>query len=173
MLIAFFMLALPLPMGNNAGESSAGHIVVSMEFIADTMPTTQCHASTIVETGGALAVAWFGGQHEGAPDVGIWLSRRIASGWTRPARIAEGESGGRQFPCWNPVLFKPEHGPLMLFYKVGPNPQEWWGMLKTSTDAGITWSPPRRLPDGAIGPVKNKPVELAHGVLLCPSSTEK
>jgi predicted neuraminidase len=45
-------------------------------------------------------------------------------------------------------------------------------MLTTSGDGGATWSQPRRLPDGILGPIKNKPVMLADGSLLCPSSTE-
>ena len=51
-------------------------------------------------------------------------------------------------------------------------PSRWWGMLRTSDDDGKTWSGPRRLPDGILGPIKNKPVQLAGGDLLCPSSTE-
>jgi len=64
----------------------------------------------------------------------------------------------------------------MLFYKVGPSPSKWWGMVMTSGDDGRTWSPPRRLGEGPIGPlcgpVKNKPIQLADGAILCPSSTE-
>ena len=60
----------------------------------------------------------------------------------------------------------------MLFYKVGPNPRQWWGMLMTSTNGGHTWSLPRRLPEGILGPTKDKPVQLAGGDILCPSSTE-
>jgi predicted neuraminidase len=45
-------------------------------------------------------------------------------------------------------------------------------MLKTSTDDGETWSSARRLPDGILGPVKNKPAQLPGGDLLCGSSTE-
>jgi predicted neuraminidase len=45
-------------------------------------------------------------------------------------------------------------------------------MLATSDDSGKTWSKPRRLPDGVLGPIKNKPIELAGGELVCPSSTE-
>jgi len=45
-------------------------------------------------------------------------------------------------------------------------------MLMTSSDHGATWSVPCRLPEDIAGPIKNKPVELAGGVLLCPSSTE-
>ena len=36
------------------------------------------------------------------------------------------------------------NGPLVLFYKVGPSPREWWGMMMTSSDAGTTWSTPKR-----------------------------
>lgn len=60
----------------------------------------------------------------------------------------------------------------MLFYKVGPSPSEWWGMLQTSPDNGRSWSKPRRLPDTQVGPVRNKPVQWADGSLLCGSSTE-
>jgi predicted neuraminidase len=45
-------------------------------------------------------------------------------------------------------------------------------MLMTSDDGGLTWSRPRRLPDGILGPIKNKPVQLPNGDLLCPSSSE-
>jgi predicted neuraminidase len=76
------------------------------------------------------------------------------------------------FPCYNPVLFKPRHMPLMLFYKVGPSPARWWGMVKTSRDGGKRWTEARRLPEGFFGPVKNKPVELEDGTLVCPSSSE-
>jgi predicted neuraminidase len=60
----------------------------------------------------------------------------------------------------------------MLFYKVGPSPSTWWGMLMTSEDGGRSWSQPRRLPEGILGPIKNKPVQLTTGEILCPSSTE-
>jgi hypothetical protein len=42
----------------------------------------------------------------------------------------------------------------------------------TSMDGGRTWSQPRRLPEGLIGPVKNKPVQLANGDLLSPSGMQ-
>ena len=40
-------------------------------------------------------------------------------------------------------------------------PREDLGQLKT-----------RRLPDGILGPIKNKPVQLASGDILCPTSCE-
>jgi predicted neuraminidase len=45
-------------------------------------------------------------------------------------------------------------------------------MERTSTDDAQTWSEAARLPDGILGPVKNKPVELPNGDLLCGTSTE-
>ncbi len=150
--------------------------VLVEEFIYDTndAPTPQCHASTIAAaTSGELVAAWFGGTEEKNNDVGIWLSRYEAEGWTEPVEVANGvQSDEKRFPCWNPVLFQPKSGPLMLFYKVGPDPEEWWGMMMVSRDAGKTWSKPDQLPDGIYGPIKNKPVQLASGELLCPSSTE-
>lgn len=142
--------------------------VLAEELLFDDAPFSQCHASTIVEGPRGLVCAWFGGVHEFHPDVGIWLSREQEGRWTPPVRVAGGEGN----PCWNPVLFQPRGGPLLLFFKVGPDPVRWWGMLQSSQDGGLTWSSPRRLPNGILGPIKNKPLETAEGELLCPSSTE-
>lgn len=147
--------------------------LLKSEFIYETAPFPECHASTIVETKAGLVAAWFGGTEERNPDVGIWLSRLVAGRWTAPVEVANGvQSPTIRFPCWNPVLFQPRTGPLLLFYKVGPSPRAWWGMLMTSEDGGQAWSKPRRLPEGILGPIKNKPVQLANGDLLCPTSTE-
>lgn len=158
-----------------AGEVTG---VVKAEFIYEKGPFPQCHASTIAESGRALVAAWFGGTAEGNPDVGIWLSRNEGQGWSTPVQIAvgrasvPGESPERRFPCWNPVLFQPRSGPLLLFYKVGPSPRGWWGMMMASEDGGKTWGRPQRLPEGILGPIKNKPIQLPGGELLCGSSTE-
>jgi predicted neuraminidase/ABC-type molybdate transport system substrate-binding protein len=165
------------------------------EFVFERAPFASAHASTIVETREGLAAAWFGGTREGAADVGIWLSRHVASpslsrrsgstaeadrspegaeaGWTTPIEVATGvQADGTRHPCWNPVLFQMPDASLALFYKVGPSPQTWWGMVRTSRDDGHTWSEAVRLPDAILGPIKNKPVRLADGVILAPSSTE-
>lgn len=147
--------------------------LLKSEFIFTNAPFPSSHASTIAETKEGLVAAWFGGTRERNPDVGVWLSRAVNGQWTPPVEVADGVvSTTSRYPCWNPVLFQPRTGPLMLFYKVGPSPATWWGMMKTSEDAGKTWSKPHRLPDGILGPIKDKPVQLANGDILSGSSDE-
>ncbi|NQV26393.1 MAG: exo-alpha-sialidase [Rhodopirellula sp.] len=171
---------VPLPDVSKPGSGA----VVSAELIyqLEGRQTPQCHASTIVETSTGLVAAWFGGTRESDPDVGIWVSRHEDGQWSKPVEVADGSEGeDKEYACWNPVLFQPKTGPLMLFYKVGVNPRLWWGALMTSTDSGRTWSKTRRLGTSAalpddnhnlLGPVKNKPLQLKDGSILCPSSTE-
>lgn len=160
----------------SAAEDQPGLLL--SEFIYETAPFPSAHASTIAEGRQGLVTAWFGGTREGRPDVGIWVSRHVEGKWTEPVEVANGvqyekpDGSFHRHPCWNPVLFQPSAGPLMLFYKVGPSPSAWWGMLTTSGDGGKTWSHPCRLPEHITGPVKNKPVELAGGTILAGSSTE-
>lgn len=155
-----------------APSTTQSSAVGESEFLFENAPFASCHASTLAETSDGLVAAWFGGTREGAPDVGIWVARQDARGWSAPIEVATGVEGSSRNPCWNPVLFQPTSEPLLLFYKVGPSPKSWWGMLITSRDGGRTWSSPRRLPDGILGPIKNKPVELDEGTILSPSSTE-
>jgi predicted neuraminidase len=147
------------------------------EFIYEKAPYPSCHASTIVEpTPGRLVAAWFGGTAEKNPDVGIWVAHFDAKAktWLPAVEVANGvQPAGKRHPTWNPVLFQPRgDAPLMLFYKVGPSPQTWWGEVRTSRDGGKSWSPARRLPEGFYGPIKNKPVQLADGTILAPTSDE-
>jgi predicted neuraminidase len=157
----------------NAGELAKQPGYVKAGFIYETAPFPQCHASTIVETRSGLVAAWFGGTREKHPDVGIWVSLHRAGKWSVPIEVANGVvSSEKRFPTWNPVLFQPSKGPLILYYKMGPSPRDWWGMQVTSTDDGRSWSEPKRLPEGILGPIKNKPIELADGTILSGSSTE-
>ncbi|MEX2026309.1 MAG: sialidase family protein [Pirellulaceae bacterium] len=154
-----------------AEPSPAG--VLSSEFIYETAPFPACHASTLTETNDGLIAAWFGGTDEGNADVGIWTAHRTAEGWSKPVEAATGvQADGKRHPCWNPVLYHFLEGELVLFYKVGPSPSTWWGMRISSNDGGKTWSKPQRLPDGILGPIKNKPILLGDRTLLCGSSTE-
>ncbi|EAQ82385.1 sialidase family protein [Blastopirellula marina] len=151
--------------------------VVSVEYLTDGAPHDSCHASTIAHTPAGFVAAWFGGTREGAKDVGIYFNRQVDGKWITPVEVANGvqyvSPTGKEHrhPCWNPVLHQAQEGPLMLFYKCGPTPSTWWGMLMTSDDSGVTWSEPQRLPEGIDGPVKNKAIEH-DGRLVCPSSSE-
>ena len=155
--------------------------VVKAQFLYERASFPSCHASTIAETRDYFVTAFFGGTDEGNKDVGIWVCTRKknADSWSAPVEVADGVQFSRipggevnRHPCWNPVLYQADNGPLLLFYKVGPTPRSWWGMLTTSDDQGKTWTQPRRLPEDIIGPVRAKPIKLADGSLLCGSSTE-
>lgn len=131
-----------------------------------------CHASTIIETKDGLMASWFGGTAEKNPDVGIWTSHYSAGKWSIPKEVANGvQYQSKRYPCWNPVLYNTGKD-ILLFFKVGPSPSTWWGEMISSSDNGNTWSRPYRLPEDIYGPIKNKPVLLKNGELLCPSSTE-
>lgn len=145
---------------------------VKSELIYESAPFPKCHASTIAESKGQFVASWFGGTDEGNPDVGIWVASHDGKAWSKPIEVANGIDGDKRYPCWNPVLFQPKQGPLLLFYKVGPSPSRWWGMVMTSEDAGKSWTAPQRLPDPILGPIKNKPIQLSDGDILSPSSTE-
>src|SRR5262249_37137131 len=156
----------------SAGFAASARALVHQEFVFETAPFASAHASTVVDTREGLVAAWFGGTREGGPDVGIWLSRHVGGKWTPPIEVATGvQPDGTRHPCWNPVLFDVPGTGLQLFYKVGPSPQTWWGMVRTSRDNGRAWSEASRLPDGILGPIKNKPVRLSDGPAPAPSRT--
>ena len=157
------------------GPAEAQHPAIrASEFLNENAPYPQCHASTIAEVApGRLVAAWFGGTRESAPDVGIWVTSFESGRWSEPVEAANGvQPDGTRHPTWNPVLFAAPAERLRLFYKVGPSPRAWWGMVKTSADGGRTWSDAARLPSPVLGPIKNKPVVLADGTWLSASSTE-
>lgn len=172
------------PLPSVATEGTPGFVAADLVYPLEGRPTPECHAATIVESNGKLVAAWFAGTEERDPDVGIWMATKGTTdrNWSQPRKIVNGSEGeDQEFACWNPVLFQPKEGPLLLFYKVGPTPRTWWGVLVTSVDGGQTWSTPRRLGTNAklpksnqnlLGPVKNKPILLPNGWLLCGSSTE-
>jgi alpha-L-rhamnosidase len=142
------------------------------EFIFDTASFPESHAATIAETPEGLIASWFGGTKEGNKDVCIWTSHLVKNKWTPPAKVADGIMNDTlRYPCYNPVLYQVPNGELLLFYKIGPNVAGWTGWMIRSKDNGHTWSKREALPNGFLGPIKNKP-ELINGVLVCPSSRE-
>lgn len=147
---------------------------ITQNYIADHPVTAASHASTLTELEpNTLLAAWFGGKYEGAKDVSIYVSSYKNKKWSAPKKLIEPLiKEGDTLPCWNPVLFKSKSQNLYLFYKVGKNPREWFGAMIVSKDNGNTWSNPKYLPTGILGPIRNKPIETAPGIILCGSSTE-
>ena len=146
--------------------------MVGDEFIYEQASFPECHASTLAETPAGLIAAWFGGTNEGNSDVCIWGSRMVNNKWMAPVKLADGVmNDNTRYACYNPVLYQVPGGELLLFYKIGPNVIGWRGWMMRSKDNGKTWSQREALPEGFLGPIKNKPV-LINGVLVCPSSTE-
>lgn len=81
-------------------------------------------------------------------------------------------ANARRKACWNPVLFQiPGSDELLLFYKIGSSVGDWTGWVTRSTDGGLTWGDREALPDGILGPIKNKP-EYINGRIIAPSSRE-
>jgi predicted neuraminidase len=131
------------------------------------------HASTLVELkNGDVLVAYFTGAWEGEKDVKIFGARLHAGVWTEPFELARCETSTGPVACWNPVLFHTNDGKLWLYYKTGTHPSTWTGLRKVSTDEGLTWSAAEPLPDGVLGPIKDKPLVLANGTIVSGSSVE-
>ncbi|MBG48429.1 MAG: sialidase [Pseudozobellia sp.] len=166
-----------IPPMEKVGEGA----LLKREFIypLDQRPEASAHASTIVETPSGMVAAFFAGPHENHPDVGIRVSHLKDGKWTWPVEVANGfHNDTLRYATWNPVLFQPTEGPLYLFYKEGPNPRDWWGMMKYSTDDGYTWSYGEKIGEDEkvghlLGPVKNKSFQLPDGSILHPSSSER
>ena len=147
--------------------------LIKKEFIFETAPFKQCHASTIVLCGEIKLAAWFGGEKESTSDVRIWYSRQENGIWSYPEAIP----AVCDLPHWNPVLFETAPGEITLFYKIGVSVPEWKTYFTVTRDGGHTWTAPIPLVEGdegdGRGPVKNKPLRHSSGILLAPASTER
>lgn len=133
-------------------------------------PTPSCHAATIALASTGLMAAWFGGAHEGARDCWIYAARNNGQGWGEPFLVASQED----MPHWNPVLYA-QGEEVWLFYKAGVTIPGWHTRVMHSGDGGNTFSAPKELvpgDTGGRGPVKNKPLRLLDGRVLCPASVE-
>ncbi len=160
--------------------------VVEEQFVYTNADFPQCHSATLAfAENGDLLCAFNGGTAEHEPDTKVRLSRKARGSdtWSAPELVAEPERA--RWCLDNPVLFRiPEPGePLLLWYKIRPgyNMKEgdidistiafWEARLKKSYDNGLTWSDSEALPEGFLGPIKDKPV-WHEGRLICGSSTQ-
>lgn len=130
-----------------------------------------CHASNLIKLDdGTIITVFFAGSHEGNSDTSIYMCRAKAGESSEPVKIA-----GSDEAHWNPVLFAVSDEELVLFYKVGNIIATWRTMIVRSYDRGLTWTEPEELVPGDIGgrgPVRNKPVRISSGAILCPGSLE-
>ena len=85
--------------------------------------------------------------------------------WETPHQVADGGAGG-----WNPVLCDTGAGCTCSTRSHLTRAVARRGA--TSQDGGETWRDRGELPAPYLGPVKNKPLVLPNGDLLCPSSRE-
>ena len=86
----------------------------------------------------------------------VLVARQEGEKWTTPIEVANGvQNEQSRHPCWNPVLFQLPGKELLLFYKVGPSPSTWWGLVRTSADNGRTY-------DGKLPFVGGNPRHLAN-----------
>ena len=137
-------------------------------LMKETSGTTKDDRAKLYRT----AMLEMGGAKEAAPAV------PIGDNLTSPIWMAATPKGGKPLvneewrkPCYNPVLFQTADGKLMLFYKIGYGVSDWRGFYIASKNNGKSWSKPVALPEGFLGPIKNKPVYV-NGRMICPSSTE-
>jgi alpha-L-rhamnosidase len=124
-----------------------------------------------------LHAFWTQGSYEAADDEKVVYSSSADGGktWTEPVMIAGSPSiedpqpvaawqqpmisrSGRLYCLWNQETTVKKHLCGLMFGRY-------------SDDGGKTWSKREALPEGFLGPVKNKP-EIINDRLLCPSSTE-
>jgi len=163
-------LAMMLGAAMSAAAQSDGFVFQPLSSGKAT-PGTQRdnHASTLVELkGGDVMAAWFAGTKEGAPDVAIYGAWLHDGAWSAVKELARAD----KVACWNPVLFHTKDGRLWLYYKYGTKPSTWMGARKWSDDEGRTWSVEEKLPDGILGPIKDKPLVMADGTIVSGSSVE-
>ncbi len=160
--------ALILANGQQQNEVSPGkQAIVVEEFVFIDSPTKDCHASSLLElSNGDLLCTWFGGTRERHPDVNIWLARKPKGGvWQKPRSICD--MGDQSL--FNPVLVLLRGGDIQIYF-VSPGIND--GQVITSEDDGKTWSEPRKLPEGFVGPIVNKPVYLDDGTIIAGASLQ-
>ena len=147
--------------------------IITKEFIfKEKEGINGCHASTVLKYGDKVIAAWFEGTQEKANDVKIKVSLRENGLWQETKTICALENT----PHWNPVLFSYDNK-IALYFKAGFEIRDWVTYVSYSFDGGYTFTKPQELIEndasGGRGPVKNKPLKLKSGRVLCPASSEK
>ncbi|MBO5566027.1 MAG: exo-alpha-sialidase [Succinivibrio sp.] len=141
-------------------------------FAVDALPCAMCHGSTLLPVNeNRLLCAFFGGSYEGDSDVGIYVSTLINGSYQSHCFIKQSSEAH-----WNPVLFRLSDSEIVLFFKVGNVIASWRTYICKSYDDGQSWSEPIELvagDQGGRGPVRNLPLRLTDGRIICPASLEQ
>lgn len=141
-------------------------------FACDSLPCRMCHASNLLPLDEhTVLVAFFGGSYEGEKDTAVYLSRLVDGRCVQLDKIAASAEAH-----WNPVLFSYLDGHVGIIFKVGNVIATWRSYLMESFDKGLSFTAPKELVAGDLGgrgPVRNKPLRLKSGRILCPASLEE
>ncbi|GMA24194.1 glycosyl hydrolase [Luteimicrobium album] len=141
------------------------------ELSSCTVPTPVGHNhASFLHRGvdGDLWCTWFGGTHEGKPDVSIYASRLPAGGtrWTPAVKLSDDPGRSEQ----NPVLWSPEDGTLELLYTAQVLGSQDTSVVRRrrSTDGGRTWGDVEQVFDEPGLFIRQRPTTLRDGLVLLP-----
>lgn len=141
-------------------------------YAIDSLPCRMCHASAVLPvTEDRLLCAFFGGSYEGEADVGIYLCILENGVYRKHSFIKVNDEAH-----WNPVLFRISDDRIAMFFKAGNVIAQWSTYICYSSDGGESWTEPVLLIEGdrgGRGPVRNPPLRLKSGRILCPASSEQ
>ncbi|MEO3805057.1 sialidase family protein [Nonomuraea sp. B1E8] len=126
------------------------------------------HAANLLRTrDGELLCTWFSGPEEGAPGTNVVVSRLAGERWETPRPVATDPLRSEQ----NPVLFDGGDGLVRLLHTSSEPYDQTTAhvVVRTSADAGRTWSEPDVLFAEPGIFVRHPPVVLAGGTWLLPA----
>jgi len=170
-LVLILLAVIAFSISSNPAEATSRQMarpgLVLEEYVFMKGPTRDCHSSTLLELeNGDLLCTWFGGTREGHADVNIWLARKSKGGqWQAPVSVADGDGK----TLFNPVLVQLKGGDIQIYF-VSPGIND--GKVITSSDDGHTWSKPKVLSKGFVGPIVNKPVYMDDGTIIAGGSLQ-
>lgn len=141
------------------------------ELIFHNTNITYCHAPTIAMYRNKIFIAFFGSSGEPNVPNNIYLTVNDGNHWSEPIDLISHRHFGDELSCWNPVLYE-INDTLTLFFKVGISPKAWKGFYCEDNNNGENWLIPKALPDGILGPIRNKPITYKQ-MIISPSSEER
>lgn len=132
-------------------------------------PVGHNHASFLaLSPEGDLWCAWFGGSHEGRPDVSIYLARLPLGSdrWEDAVQVTDDVERSEQ----NPVVWFPAPGMIELLYTAQLFGSQDTALIRSrrSSDGGRSWTEPRDLFSEPGLFIRQRPIRLGDGDILLP-----